>query len=89
MTRLACQTDDADLWFAERPETLARAQALCRGCPVRRDCLAEALRRREPWGVWGGQIVQRGAVVAYKRGRGRPRTRPVPPVSLAPRRPAA
>jgi hypothetical protein len=26
---------------------------ICRGCPVRRDCLATALTRHE-WGVWGG-----------------------------------
>jgi WhiB family redox-sensing transcriptional regulator len=83
--RLACQTEDADLWFAERPETLARAQALCLGCSVRQDCLAEVLHRREPWGVWGGQIVQRGAVVADKRGRGRRRTGRVARVSVAPR----
>lgn len=26
----------------------------CSECPVRSDCLAQALRRREAWGVWGG-----------------------------------
>jgi WhiB family redox-sensing transcriptional regulator len=82
-TTLACQTEDADLWFAERPEALARAQALCMSCPVRRDCLTEAVRRQEPWGVWGGQIFQDGVVVAYRRGRGRPRTRPITRVGAA------
>jgi WhiB family redox-sensing transcriptional regulator len=70
---LPCQNDQPDLWFAERPEVLAVAQALCRHCPLRRPCLDDALARREPWGVWGGQIVQQGAIVAHKRGRGRPR----------------
>jgi WhiB family redox-sensing transcriptional regulator len=37
------------------------------------ECLAGALARREPWGVWGGQIFERGTVVARKRPRGRPR----------------
>ena len=72
MTSLACQTADADLWFAERPETLAIAQALCRRCPVRRVCLAGALARREYCGVWGGEIFDRGTVIARKRPRGRP-----------------
>ena len=36
-------------------------------------CLAEALNRAEPWGVWGGEILDRGSIVARKRPRGRPR----------------
>jgi WhiB family redox-sensing transcriptional regulator len=40
---------------------------------VRAHCLAGALRRREPWGVWGGELLVRGVVVPRKRPRGRPR----------------
>jgi WhiB family redox-sensing transcriptional regulator len=69
---LPCRTEQADLWFAEHPEQLGRAQNLCHGCPIRRQCLAGALRRREPWGVWGGEIFERGRVIPFKRGRGRP-----------------
>jgi WhiB family transcriptional regulator, redox-sensing transcriptional regulator len=72
-SQLPCQNGQPDLWFAEQPDVLARAQALCRQCPLRRQCLDDALARREPWGVWGGQIVQHGAIIAHKRGRGRPR----------------
>ena len=36
-------------------------------------CLAGALDRAEPWGVWGGEIFDRGVVIARKRPRGRPR----------------
>ena len=39
--------------------------------------LAGALERQEPWGVWGGQLLVQGAVVARKRPRGRPRKHPV------------
>jgi WhiB family redox-sensing transcriptional regulator len=36
------------------------------------DCLAGALARREPWGVWGGQLFRNGRILATKRRRGRP-----------------
>jgi len=70
---LPCRSGDADLWFAEQPSELERAKSFCGSCPVREACLAGALARREPWGVWGGEIFERGAVVARKRPRGRPR----------------
>lgn len=65
--------DDPDLFFAESPEDVETAKALCRDCPVRLRCLAGALERREPWGVWGGELFLRGEVVPRKRPRGRPR----------------
>ncbi|MDT4939562.1 MAG: WhiB family transcriptional regulator, redox-sensing transcriptional regulator [Pseudonocardiales bacterium] len=68
-----CRVQDADLWFAETPAELEQAKALCRACPARLACLAGAIERREPWGVWGGEIFERGAIVARKRPRGRPR----------------
>ncbi|MBP2367863.1 WhiB family transcriptional regulator [Pseudonocardia parietis] len=70
---LPCRSTDDDLWFAESPDDAERAKALCRTCPVRGACLATALRRGEPWGVWGGEIFDRGSVVSRKRPRGRPR----------------
>lgn len=70
---LPCQVQDADLWFAETPDDLERAKSLCALCPARLACLSGALERREPWGVWGGEIFERGAIVARKRPRGRPR----------------
>jgi WhiB family redox-sensing transcriptional regulator len=69
---LACGTNP-DLFFAESPLDVARAKALCAGCPVRAACLAGALDRGEPWGVWGGELLLRGVVVPTKRARGRPR----------------
>lgn len=70
---LPCRQEDADLWFAESPAKLEIAKAHCRQCPVRTACLMSAIDRREPWGVWGGQIFEHGTVIARKRGRGRPR----------------
>jgi WhiB family transcriptional regulator, redox-sensing transcriptional regulator len=70
---LPCRNFDPDLWFAEAPAELELAKSLCGDCPVRVECLAAALDRQEPWGVWGGEIFERGAVVPRKRPRGRPR----------------
>jgi WhiB family redox-sensing transcriptional regulator len=70
---LPCHRVDPDLFFAEAPADVERAKALCIDCPVRTTCLAGAVARREPWGVWGGQLVVQGVVVARKRPRGRPR----------------
>lgn len=71
--RLPCRVEDPDLWFAERPADLETAKSFCTDCPVRRACLTGALDRREPWGVWGGEIFDHGVVIARKRPRGRPR----------------
>jgi len=69
---LPCR-DDPELFFAESPDDVEFAKSLCRGCAARIACLAGAMERREPWGVWGGELFLRGEVVPYKRPRGRPR----------------
>lgn len=69
---LPCRRAQEDLWFSDAPADLERAKELCGDCPVRRSCLAGALERREYCGVWGGEIFDRGAVIARKRPRGRP-----------------
>ena len=71
--KLPCRANDPELWFAESPSDVEYAKALCIECPVRALCLDGALERREPWGVWGGQLLIAGVVVARKRPRGRPR----------------
>ena len=65
--------DDPELFFAESPQDVELAKSLCLGCAARLACLAGALERREPWGVWGGELFLRGEVVPRKRPRGRPR----------------
>jgi WhiB family transcriptional regulator, redox-sensing transcriptional regulator len=66
-------TQDPELFFAESPQDVELAKAMCRGCRARLACLAGALERREPSGVWGGELLLRGVVVPGKRPRGRPR----------------
>ena len=70
---IPCRNRDAELWFAEAPADVELAKSLCSDCPVRTACLAGALERGEPWGVWGGELLVQGSVVARKRPRGRPR----------------
>jgi Transcription factor WhiB len=61
------------------PADLQLAKAYCQPCPMRRICLAGAVERYEPHGVWGGEIFARGAIISEKRPRGRPpsKLRPV------------
>lgn len=71
--QLPCHVNDPELFFAESPTDVELAKALCVDCPVRTECLAAALERREPWGVWGGELFLQGVVIPRKRPRGRPR----------------
>ena len=74
---IPCRSGDPELWFAEQNAQVEHAKSLCRACPLRAACLAGALEREEPWGVWGGEVFVAGQVVATKRGRGRPRKIPL------------
>jgi WhiB family redox-sensing transcriptional regulator len=60
------------LFFSDHPIDTARAKAICGKCLLAEDCLQGALDREEPWGVWGGQLIENGRVVVNKRPRGRP-----------------
>ena len=71
--RLPCQHESPRLWFSDRPDELSLAKRYCQACPRRHACLAGALERAEATGVWGGEIFDRGRIVANKRPRGRPR----------------
>jgi WhiB family redox-sensing transcriptional regulator len=68
------------LFFSEQIDDIGRAKAICAMCPMIEPCLEGALARREPWGVWGGQLFFNGKVLAQKRKRGRPPKNP--PVQL-------
>jgi WhiB family redox-sensing transcriptional regulator len=71
--QLPCRREDPELFFAETPADVELAKAMCLACPLRQECLAGALERREPWGVWGGELFLQGVVIPRKRPRGRPR----------------
>ena len=55
----SCRSADPELFFPVSSSGLsvaqvAEAKAVCAGCPVRRECLAFALRTHQTDGVWGG-----------------------------------
>lgn len=54
-----CRKYDPDLWFpvgSTGPALMQEREAisLCLGCPIRRECLAQALEQGIDHGVWGG-----------------------------------
>jgi WhiB family redox-sensing transcriptional regulator len=67
------ETVDPAVFFPDSPEQLATAQAVCATCPLTEQCLAGALAVGTSDGVWGGVLLERGAVVREKRRPGRPR----------------
>lgn len=70
------------LFFSDNVVDIARAKAMCGLCPLQASCLAGALEREEPWGVWGGELLSGGRIIANKRPCGRPPKNPRPPVVI-------
>lgn len=64
------------LFFSDEFVDVARAKAICARCTTKAVCLAGALARNEPWGVWGGELIEEGRIRTTKRPRGRPVTKP-------------
>ena len=71
----ACQDGSGTLtalFFSDEEAEINLAKAICSSCPMVARCLEGALERREPAGVWGGQLFADGRVIPRKRKRGRP-----------------
>lgn len=64
----SCAGADHELFFADSPRQIARAKAICSGCPVRVPCLADALERGEKFGVWGGKTGDERAELLRRTG---------------------
>ncbi|MFD3996004.1 WhiB family transcriptional regulator [Streptomyces sp. NPDC058548] len=74
MPRAACRFVDPELFFPSSPGPVGRRRRLpatkvCEGCPVRNPCLAQAVRVREPQGVWGGLTVDERQRLLVDAGR--------------------
>ncbi len=64
-TRAVCATQDPDLLFVTGAAQREAAK-LCRGCPVKLECLADALDNKVEFGVWGG-LTERQRRALLKR----------------------
>jgi WhiB family redox-sensing transcriptional regulator len=69
---LPCHRANPRLWFSDQPADLQLAKEYCQPYAMRRACLAGAVERHEPHGVWGGEIFAHGSIITEKRPRGRP-----------------
>lgn len=52
-SRAVCATQDPDMLFVTGAAQ-RQAARMCDGCPVRLECLADALDNQVEFGVWGG-----------------------------------
>jgi WhiB family redox-sensing transcriptional regulator len=64
-TRAKCRGMEDGL-FPEAADQ-KRARQICAGCPVRFECLAEALDNRIEWGVWGGMTERERRLLLRQR----------------------
>jgi WhiB family redox-sensing transcriptional regulator len=79
------QAGMTDLFFSVLIPDINRAKAICEGCALLEPCLRGAIIRREPTGVWGGQLFANGHILPQKRRRGRPpKVRPPEPEVVLP-----
>jgi len=62
----ACRTTRPDALFV-RGAAQNRAKQLCAQCPVRTECLAEALGSNIEWGVWGGMTERERRALLRRR----------------------
>jgi WhiB family transcriptional regulator, redox-sensing transcriptional regulator len=62
----ACRTTEADSLFVQGAAQ-NRAKLVCMGCPVRAECLADALDNRVEFGVWGGMTERERRALLRRR----------------------
>jgi WhiB family redox-sensing transcriptional regulator len=65
-SRAACRATDPDALFVQGAAQ-NRAKSVCLGCPVRTECLADALDNRVEFGVWGGMTERERRALLRKR----------------------
>jgi WhiB family transcriptional regulator, redox-sensing transcriptional regulator len=64
--RAACRDADPDELFVQGAAQ-NRAKNRCMGCPVRTECLADALDNRVEFGVWGGMTERERRAILRRR----------------------
>src|SRR5690606_40769288 len=62
----ACRSSEPDELFVPGAAQ-NRAKAVCLGCPVRTECLADALDNRTEFGIWGGMTERERRALLRRR----------------------
>jgi WhiB family transcriptional regulator, redox-sensing transcriptional regulator len=62
----SCRNEDPDGLFVRGKEQ-RKAKLVCIACPVRTECLAEALDGRIEFGVWGGMTERERRALLRRR----------------------
>jgi len=65
-TQAACRDEAPDALFVQGAAQ-NRAKVVCQGCPVRTECLADALDTRTEFGVWGGMTERERRALLRRR----------------------
>lgn len=70
----ACKDEDLNLFFTRNVRLVPRALAICARCPVRVECLEDAIAKEEPgrrYGIRGGMTERvRGRYARARRKEG-------------------
>ena len=87
----ACRGMDCEVFFHPsmerargRRRRITAAKAVCKTCPVVRQCLDYALETREPYGIWGGRSEDERAEMLGLRSLRYPAKRTERPRRVAP-----
>ena len=69
-SRAACLDHDPELWFPapKDDDTRKVAKRICKGCPIRRGCLADAMAAEVGQG-FGGRAGIYGGVTSHRRAK--------------------
>jgi WhiB family redox-sensing transcriptional regulator len=62
----ACRDENPDQLFVRGAEQ-RKARMVCLGCPVRTECLGEALDNKIEFGVWGGMTERERRALLRRR----------------------
>jgi WhiB family redox-sensing transcriptional regulator len=69
----ACAETDPEAFFPERGDSTREAKRVCRGCPVRLQCLEYALEHMDGYlaparfGIWGGTSERERRLILRQR----------------------
>lgn len=63
-TAALCAQTDPDAFFVDRGGSPLPAIRVCDSCPVRLDCLTNAIRDGEAQGIWGGTTPRQRRAIA-------------------------